>query len=103
MTHSGHGQELIEYAVVQEIKGRHRTWIVEIVGAVHDVGTKALGEFIDCHLQLALGSRVLNRSSCMASVRHEEIPKIAGCEVRMTPAEFASRIVRQFARRIKSR
>ena len=56
MTHSGHGQELIEYAVVQEIKGRHRTWIVEIVGALH-VGTKALGEFIDCHLQLALPSR----------------------------------------------
>ena len=57
MTHSGHGQELIEYAVVQEIKGRHRTWVVEIVGAAHDVGTKALGEFIDCHLQLALPSR----------------------------------------------
>jgi hypothetical protein len=57
MTHSGHGQELIEYAVVQEIKGRHRTWVVEIVGAAHDVGTKALGEFIDCHLQLAFPSR----------------------------------------------
>src|SRR6188472_2523019 len=28
MTHSGHGQELIEYAVVQEIKGRHRTWVL---------------------------------------------------------------------------
>jgi hypothetical protein len=57
MTHSGHGQELAEYAVVQEIKGRHRTWVVEIVGAVHDVGSKALGEFIDWHLQLALPSR----------------------------------------------
>lgn len=30
---------------------------------------EALGGFIDCHLQLAL--RVLNRSSCMASVRHD--------------------------------
>ena len=29
---------------------------------------KALDEFIDCHLQLALPS---NRSSCMASVRHD--------------------------------
>ena len=33
----------------------------------------------------------------------QEIPKIAGCKVRMTPAEFASRIVREFARCIKSR
>ncbi len=29
-------------------------WLGEIVGAVHHVGTKALGEFIDCPLQLAL-------------------------------------------------
>jgi hypothetical protein len=55
MTHSGHGQELIEYAVVQEIKDRHRTWVVEIVGTSYDA------------------------------------------------AEFASRIVREFARCIKSR
>jgi hypothetical protein len=38
---------------------------------VHDVGSKALGEFIDWHLQLALPSRVLNRSSCTTSVKHD--------------------------------
>src|ERR1039457_3449936 len=43
--------------LVQEVKGRrhrHPWWLGEIVGAVHHVGTKALDESIDCHLQLAL-------------------------------------------------
>ena len=47
-------------AVVKEIKGRRQThsrWLVEVIGAVHDVGAKALGEAIDCHLQLALPSK----------------------------------------------
>ena len=42
---------------MEKIKGRRHThsWsLVEVVGAVNDVGAKALGEAINCHLQLAL-------------------------------------------------
>jgi hypothetical protein len=45
---------------VEEIKGRRQTrswWLVEIIGAIHDVGAKALGEAINCHLQLAFPSK----------------------------------------------
>ena len=47
-------------SVVQEVKGRrhgHPWWLGEIAGAMHDVSTKALGEFIDGHLQAALPSK----------------------------------------------
>ena len=59
MTQSGHGQQLVEM-VAEEIKGRRQTrscWLVEVIGAIHDVGAKALGEAINCHLQLALPSK----------------------------------------------
>jgi hypothetical protein len=45
---------------VEEIKSRRQTrsWCrVEIIGAVHDGGAKALGQAIDCYLQLAVPSR----------------------------------------------
>ena len=35
----------------------HSCSLVEVVGAVNDVGAKALGEAVDCHLQLALPSK----------------------------------------------
>ena len=44
----------------EEIEGRRQArswWLVEVIGAVHDVGAKALGEAINCHLQLALPSK----------------------------------------------
>ena len=56
MTLSGHGHELIDCAVFQEVKSWSSTdprWLGELVGAMHDVSTKALGKFIDCHLQPA--------------------------------------------------
>ena len=59
MTHSGHGQQLVEM-VAEEIEGRRQTyscWLVEVIGAIHDVGAKALGEAINRHLQLALPSK----------------------------------------------
>jgi hypothetical protein len=59
MTQNGHGQQLVEM-VAEEIKGRRQThscWLVEVIGAIHDVGAKALGEAINCHLQLALPSK----------------------------------------------
>jgi hypothetical protein len=49
----------VESAVIQEVKGRCQTypwWLSEIVGAINHVGAKALSEFIDCHLQVALPS-----------------------------------------------
>jgi hypothetical protein len=47
-------QELIYCAVFQEIDGwshTHARGFGEVVRAVHDVGAKALGKFIDCYLQ----------------------------------------------------
>ena len=52
-------QPLVEM-VAEEIKIRRQArscWLVEIIGAVHDVGAKALGEAINRHLQLALPSK----------------------------------------------
>lgn len=46
--------------VAEEIKSRRQasSWrLVEIIGAVHDVGAKAIGETINCNLQLALPSK----------------------------------------------
>ena len=54
------GRPLIACAVVPEVKGwghTHSWWPDEIVGATHDVGTKALAEFVDCHLQSTLPSK----------------------------------------------
>ncbi len=54
------GQQLVVCAVVEEIKSRRQArycWLLEIIGAVHDVGAKAIGETINCHLQLALPSK----------------------------------------------
>ena len=54
-------QQLVEM-VAEEIKGRRQTrscWLVEVIGAIHDVGAKALGEAINCHLEQGLkGGRV---------------------------------------------
>jgi hypothetical protein len=56
----GEKKPLIARAIVQEVKSRRQTYpwsLGEIVGTIHDVRTKSLGEFIDGHLQAALPSR----------------------------------------------
>jgi len=56
---SGYGSPLIECAGVEEIKGRRQSpcrWLVEVIGAVHDVGAEALGELAR-HISVARRGR----------------------------------------------
>jgi hypothetical protein len=61
---------------VEEIKGRCQTnsrWLGEIIGAVHDVRTKAFGEAIDCHLQPALPSKGAEKIKLHQIVNADEV------------------------------
>jgi hypothetical protein len=76
MTLSRHDQQLVECAVVEEIKGRrqmHSWWLVEVVGAVHDVGAKALDEAINRDFQLALPSKGAQKVELQKVVDVDEV------------------------------
>ena len=48
-------------------------WLVEVISAVHDVGAKALGEDINCHLQLAVPHKGAERVELYKIVDVDEV------------------------------